>query len=291
MDFFARTTRTSLLLFLLFFASLQAYSQDMTPYVIYNAKGKKVSYKKMLKQLEKQDVIFFGEQHNNPIAHWLQYEVTRALHTKRNLVLGAEMIEADNQEQLDDYLKGAIDQKAFDTLARLWKNHATDYAPLVDFAKKNQLNFVATNIPRRYASQVYQKGFEALDELSRMEKSWIAPLPISFDPNLPRYVNVLNMMGDHGTPNLVKSQASKDATMAHFIAKNHPKGELFIHYNGAYHSDFFEGILWYLNKLNPENKVITISTVEQADISKLSKDHLDQADFIICVDSHMTKTY
>lgn len=291
MDIVPRTTRTSLLLFLLFFASLQAFSQDMTPYVIYNAKGKKVSYKKMLKQLEKQDVIFFGEQHNNPIAHWLQYEVTRALHAKRKLVLGAEMIEADNQEQLDDYLKGAIDQKAFDTLARLWNNHATDYAPLVDFAKDNQLNFVATNIPRRYANQVYQGGFETLGQLSSEEKSWIAPLPISFDANLPRYVNILSMMGDHGTPNLVKSQASKDATMAHFIAENHSEGELFIHYNGAYHSDFFEGILWYLNKLNPENKIITISTVEQADISKLSKDHWGQADFIICVDSHMTKTY
>ncbi|MFY0591143.1 MAG: ChaN family lipoprotein [Roseivirga sp.] len=291
MDTVIRTARISLLLFFIFCSSLQGFAQDMTPYIIYNAKGKKVSYKKMLKQLEKQDVIFFGEQHNNPIAHWLQFEVTRALHTKRKLVLGAEMIEADNQDELDEYLKGAIDQKAFDTLARLWKNHPTDYAPLVDFAKNNQLKFVATNIPRRYANQVYQKGFETLDGLTEEEKSWIAPLPIAFDASLPRYVNILSMMGDHGTPNLVKSQASKDATMAHFIAENHPKGELFIHYNGAYHSDFFEGIVWYLNRLNPDNKIITISTVEQDDISKLSKDHFGQADFIICVDSHMTKTY
>jgi uncharacterized iron-regulated protein len=33
--------------------------------------------------------------------------------------LGAEMIEADNQHELDRYLKGEIDQKAFDTLAPL----------------------------------------------------------------------------------------------------------------------------------------------------------------------------
>lgn len=245
----------------------------------------------MLKQLEKPDVIFFGEQHNNPIAHWLQYEVTTALHEKRELVLGAEMIEADNQGELRGYLKGEIDAKGLDTLARLWKNHATDYAPLVNFAKDNNLDFVGTNIPRRYANLVYQKGFEALDNLSAEEKSWIAPSPIVFDPNLPRYVNILSMMGDHGTPNLVKSQASKDATMAYFINENHPAGKLFIHYNGAYHSDYHEGILWYLEKLNPSAKVLTISTVEQDDVSKLSKEHFGIADFIICVDSNMTKTY
>ncbi|OEK01818.1 iron-regulated protein [Roseivirga sp. 4D4] len=274
---------------LLFTAPILA--QQNGPYVIYNAKGKKVSYKKMLKQLEKPDVIFFGEQHNNPIAHWLQFEVTAALHKKRDLVLGAEMIEADNQDELRSYLKGKIDAKGLDTLARLWKNHQTDYAPLVNFAKENNLDFVGTNIPRRYANMVYQKGFEVLEGLTDEEKSWIAPLPIAFDPDLPRYVNILSMMGDHGTPNLVKSQASKDATMAHFIYENHPSGKLFIHYNGAYHSDYYEGILWYLNRLNPSIKVQTISTVEQDDITKLSADHIGKADFIICVDANMTKTY
>ena len=210
---------------------------------------------------------------------------------KRELVLGAEMIEADNQDELRSYLKGEIDAKGLDTLARLWKNHATDYAPLVNFAKDKNLDFVGTNIPRKYANLVYQKGFEVLEPLSDEEKSWIAPTPIAFDPNLPRYVNILSMMGDHGTPNLVKSQASKDATMAYFINKFHPEGKLFIHYNGAYHSDYHEGILWYLNKLNPSAKVLTISTVEQDDISKLSADHIGKADFIICVDANMTKTY
>ncbi len=275
---------------LLFFTAT-SFAQQYGPYVIYNAKGKKVSYKKMLKQLAKPDVIFFGEQHNNPIAHWLQYEVTAELNDKRALVLGAEMIEADNQDELRSYLAGEIDSKALDTLARLWKNHATDYAPLVDFAKANDLVFVGTNIPRKYANLVYQNGFEALESLSAEEKSWIAPLPIAFDPNLPRYVNILSMMGDHGTPNLVKSQASKDATMAYFIHENHPAGSLFIHFNGAYHSDYHEGILWYLKRLNPSVKILTVSTVEQADITKLSEDHIGKADFIICVDSNMTKTY
>jgi uncharacterized iron-regulated protein len=48
------------------------------------------------------------------------------------------MIETDNQQALNQYLAGKIDQKALDSLARLWSNYKTDYKPLVDFAKDNQ---------------------------------------------------------------------------------------------------------------------------------------------------------
>ncbi|MEM9685606.1 MAG: ChaN family lipoprotein, partial [Bacteroidota bacterium] len=275
---------------MLMITSVSVFGQKKA-FVIYNAKGKKVSYNKMIKVLEQKDLILFGEFHNNPISHWLQFEVTAQLHTSRDLILGAEMIEADNQDELDDYLKGKIDGKALDSLARLWRNYKTDYAPLVDFAKEKQLPFIATNIPRRYARLVHRKGFEALDSLSIEEKSWIAPLPIPFDSELPRYKNILSMMGDHGTPQVVKAQASKDATMAHFILENYKEGHLFIHYNGAYHSDYYEGILWYVKQQKNDINYATISTVSQDNIDKLQKEHYKKADFIICVDSDMTKTY
>lgn len=261
------------------------------PYVIYNSKGKKVSYKKMKKLLQKMDIVLFGEHHNNPIAHWLQYELTSDLNETRKLILGAEMFEADNQIPLSDYINKSITQKQLDSLARLWPNYKTDYAPLVNFAKENELPFVATNIPRRYANLVYRKGFDTLNSLSEKEKEWIAPLPIPFDPELPTYKKILEEMGDHGTPELVKAQAMKDATMAHFILRNYKNGSLFLHYNGAYHSDHYEGILWYLKRENNQLKYATISTVSQENVQKLSKVNYDKADFIICVDNNMTKTY
>src|SRR5690606_42017558 len=119
--------------------------------------------------------------HDNPISHWLQLALTKDLYKTKSLVLGAEMIERDNQLQLNQYLSGEINQKGLDTLARLWKNHKTDYKPLVDFAKENKLHFVATNIPRRYASMVYRGGFEVLDTLSVNQKEWMAPLPIKYE--------------------------------------------------------------------------------------------------------------
>lgn len=260
-------------------------------YTLYNAKGKKVSYKKMLKELSKKDVVLFGEFHNNPISHWLQYEVTSDLNKARDLVLGAEMLEADNQSVLNKYLDGSITYEELDSLARLWPNHKTDYAPLVDYAKNNQLPFVATNIPRRYANTVFKSGFQALDTLSMTEKAWIAPLPIAFDSTLASYENILLMMGEHGTPDLVKAQAIKDATMAHFILKNLRKNHLFIHYNGTYHSDHYEGILWYLKRERPNLNYGTITTVYQDNPNKLLSENEKIADFIICVDVDMTKTY
>ncbi len=279
------------LLLLACIASMATMAQDKPAYVMYNSKGKKVSYKKMIKVLKGADVLLFGEYHNNPISHWLQLEVTKDLDQSRDLVLGAEMIEADNQDELDQYLKGEIDAKAFDTLARLWPNYYTDYAPLVDYAKDNKLQFVAANVPRRYASMVYHGGFDTLNTLSDEEKSWIAPLPIPYDKNLPGYVKMIEMMGGHGGDNLPKAQAIKDATMAHFILKYFKAGQLFIHYNGTYHSDDYEGIQWYLKKQNPELNCKTISTVSQANVKQLAKENKGKADFILCVDENMTGTH
>lgn len=268
-----------------------ASAQPKTAYVLYDGEGRKVSFEKMINTLKGKDIVLFGEYHNNPIAHWLQLETVKDLHPLRPLALGAEMFEADNQEALNRYLEGQIDQKGFDTLARLWKNYPTDYAPLVNFAKDNKLPFTATNIPRKYAGLVARGGFEALDTLSDREKQWLAPLPMAYDANLPGYIAMLEMMDGHGGENFPKAQASKDATMAHLILKNYRQGLLFIHFNGAYHSDNYEGILWYLRLQQPGLKYATISTVTQADNRKLAAEHKNRADFIICVDEDMTTTY
>ncbi len=265
-------------------------AQDKQPYQFYTKEGKKTTYEKLLKAAGQTEVLFFGEHHDNSLNHWLQLELTKDLAENKKLVLGAEMIEADNQKQLDHYLNGEIDQKAFDTLARLWPNHATDYKPLVDFAKEKGIRFVATNVPRRYANKVYKGGFEALNELTAEERSWVAPLPIEYDKNLPGYVKMMEMMGGHGGDNLPKAQAIKDATMGYFIAQNLVPGTVFIHYNGTYHSDGFEGINWYLKRLKPGVKILTIAAVSQKDISKLEDEYLDTADFILVIDEDMTRT-
>lgn len=266
-------------------------AQEKKAYQLFDKKGKRVCYDKLIKASIKAEVVLFGEYHNNPIAHWLELELTKDIAQKRSVVLGAEMFEADNQKQVDAYLNGEINQKQLDTTARLWPNYKTDYKPLIDFAKENRLPFVATNIPRRFASIVSKKGFEGLDNLTAEEKLWMVPLPIAFDASLPGYVNMMKMMGDHASPNMPKAQAVKDATMAYFITKNAKPDSVFIHYNGSYHSDNFEGIYWYLKKAVPNLKIITIATVEQSDLKKIVAENYNKADYILVIDEDVTKTY
>ncbi len=271
--------------------SSPTFSQNKSPYQVFDKNGKKLSYQKILKATEKAELVLFGEHHDNSVVHWLQLELTKDLAEKTPLVLGAEMIEADNQKQLDQYLNDEINQKQFDTTARLWHNHKTDYKPLVDFAKARKFPFIATNVPRRYASIVFKKDFEGLNDLSDEEKNWIAPLPIPFDINLPGYQKMLGMMGGHGGEKMPKAQALKDATMAHFIVQNLKSGTVFVHYNGTYHSDFFEGINWYVNQYRKNTKIVTIATVEQKELSRLEQEHYNKADFILVIDEDVTKTY
>ncbi len=274
-----------------------AFRSDKPAYLLFNQKAKKVKYQRLLKEAAKADVVFFGELHNNPISHWLQYELSRDLHTanKGHIIMGAEMFEADNQEALNQYLADEINQDSLKKSARLWPNYKTDIEPLVNFAKENHLPFIATNIPRRYASMVFRQGFVVLDSLSTKEKSWIAPLPIDYDANLPGYQNMLKMMdGSNHTQsaeNFPKAQAVKDATMAWFIHQHFKSGKIFIHYNGAYHSDNFEGILWYLHRLNPDLKILTISTVETEQPIQIPEEKHGVANFIIAVPKEMTKTH
>ncbi len=262
-------------------------------YQIYNKDGKKITYKKMLSKIEDADVVLFGENHNDPISHWLQLELTKSLYEKYedNLMLGAEMLESDNQVQLNEYLLGFIREKDFEKESKIWPNHKTDYRPLVSFAKDNSLHFVATNIPRRFANIVYRFGIDTLNFLPDASKQFIAPLPMAYDTSLQCYKEISEMAGGHGGENLPKSQAIKDATMAHFIHANMKENTRFLHFNGSYHSRYYESIMWYLLRLNPSLTIQTIEVVEQADISEFNKELKTNADFFIVVDEDMCKTH
>lgn len=264
---------------------------DPRAYRIFNHKGRIADYEDILKKAQEADIVFFGELHNNPIAHWLQLELTRDLFGQvgEKLILGGEMFETDNQVLINEYLLGFISEKNFESEMRLWGNYKTDYKPLMEFAKESELPFVATNIPRRYAAMVAREGLTALNNLPSYSKIYIAPLPIMEDTDLYCYKQMLDMSG--GDAKFPQAQMIKDATMANSIFKNWTAGNVFLHYNGAFHSDFREGIVWYLRKLNPDLNILTITTVEQDRVEKLSPDSYRKGDFIICVPERMTKTH
>ena len=279
---------TLVILFCLHFSE----AQKTQAYQIYTSGGKKTTYEKMAKKTKLADFVFFGEYHDNPIDHWLQYELLVDLHSEHgdSLVLAFEMFEQDQQEILTSYVSGNLETKAFEDSIRLWPNYKTDYKPLVEYTRANKLKAIASNTPRRYASILFKQGMEALDSLPSSEKQWIVPLDFKIDTTLSQYAQLAEM-SMHGMGDFVQAQAIKDATMAHFSLANMEDGDMLYHVNGAYHSDYHQSIIWYVRQVKTNANIVSISTVSQDDVSKLAEDNMDRADFIICVNSNMTSTH
>ena len=268
-------------------------AQQKKPFVIYNQNGKKVSYADLLSSTSGSDVVLFGEAHNSAMIHWLEYELIADLFVRENnLGIAMEMLSGDQQVSINNYLDDNINLNQLQNEIDLWPNFRTDYLQILNFAKENELMLIGSNAPQQIARNVYKKGgFAYLDELDEKELAFLPPRPIPFDPELPAYKRMKKMMGTHGGNDIVKAQALKDATMAHHLVDMAKEKDLVVHLNGKYHSDDHEGIFWYLEKYRPELKVQTVSMVNQADIFSLQEEHQDKADFIICIDKKMTKTY
>ena len=138
-------TLTLLLTGLLF--TLSASAQKTTEPVAYrlvDSVGRPVTFDKLITRAAGADVVFFGELHNNPISHWMQLRVLEALQQRKgkNLTLGLEMLEADIQLILDEYLAKTHQPKSYGDEARLWPNYETDYDPVVYFAKDHGLRVI-----------------------------------------------------------------------------------------------------------------------------------------------------
>jgi uncharacterized iron-regulated protein len=279
-------------LFTLVFFTHFLWSQNEKAFVIYDKNGKKTTYAKMAKAALGKQVVLFGEFHDNSIAHWLEFELSKELHKKHgeNFVLSFEMFEQDQQHLLTQFINQKIDEKTFKDSMRLWPNYYTDYHPIVSYARENGIPCLAANIERKYASLLFKKGRAALDTLSELKKSQMAPIDFPVDTTLSQYIEV-KKMGGHRGANMLEAQAIKDATMAKFILASLNENIHILHINGAFHSDYYQGILWYLLRENRNLTYLTISTVTQKNIHKMDKEHLGKADFIICVPETMTRTH
>ena len=93
----------------------------------------------LAKRLQKYDVVFFGEFHDQSEIHQYELELLKAMYKAKGakLALSMEMFEADNQSKLNYFLADTLSEEDFLAASRPWPNYSTDYAPLVNFAKEN----------------------------------------------------------------------------------------------------------------------------------------------------------
>lgn len=277
---------------------LLAISQaDMAKhYKVYNtAKKAPATIDDVIADMAKNDVLFFGEEHNDSTGHFLEAMIFEKLAVKytAKTALSMEMFQTDCQTVLNEYLSGLIREKNLITEGRAWNNYK-DYRPMVETAKEQRLPVIAANAPTRYTNMVTRAGLPELQKLDATAKNWLPPLPI--DTATGRYYDKFGeIMGGHAGPmKIYQSQNLWDATMGYKIArfyKAHKDWKVF-QVNGGFHSEEKLGTVAQLKKYAPGIRVINIQayaddSFENPDWSKFEQ----LGDYIILTDPKLPKTF
>lgn len=282
-----------------FYASAQI---SVSNYRVYDAKGNDADLRQIIAAAEKSDVVFLGENHDDAVAHYLQAEIFKNIFENyaknRKVALSLEMFERDVQIVVDEYLSDLITEKKFLDDSRPWKNYKTDYRPLVEFARQNNLAVIAANAPRRYVNMVSRNGRDSLNELSLDAKRWLAPLPYaSPSADYSKKFNALmgNIKSEANAPSkILEAQTLWDATMAFSIAEylKKEKNALVVHLNGSFHTENHLGTAEQLLRFQPKAKVLVVTMRYEDDFTKFDKaKHANLGDFVILTDAKIPRSY
>ena len=249
--------------------------------VVESATGQAVPFSAVIARALASDVVFFGEQHDDPETHFLEFALLEGLGQRTNdIVLSLEMFERDVQPELDRFLAGAQSESTFLAKSRPWPRYATDYRPMVQLARARGWKVVAANIPRPMASAISRKGMAALDTLTTLERTYASAAMIC-TPNTPyftRFSAAMGGMGGHGPGSgtadaaaaqaqlvrVYEAQCAKDETMAESIARalTSSRGRgVVLHVNGAFHSDFGQGTAERVRRREPGVRTVVITAV------------------------------
>ena len=281
-------------------------------YKIYSAKlNKEVSLNDVVEDMKNYNVLFFGEEHNDSVGHYLESTLFDMLYKKygNSMALSMEMFDRDVQPVMNEYLGGFIREKNFSKDARVWNNYR-DYKPMVELAKANKLDVICANAPSRYTNLAGRKGQKALMDLPAASKKYFAPLP--YDTATGKYYEKLLEMSGHGLSkndtskakmppmggmgsfNLIVAQSLWDATMAYSISEyiKVNKTKKVMQVNGRFHSDEGFAAAAQLKKYNPNIKELILSSGSDNSFPNIDWSKQKQlGDYIIITDPAVPKTF
>ena len=270
-----------------------------TPHRVYKSDKKRFTdFESMLADAARENIIFLGEQHDDPGTHRLERAALEGIGRRHaKVVLSLEMFERDVQGRLDDYIAGKIDEAEFLKTSRPWPKYVTDYRPLVEFAKAKGWPVVASNVPRRLAALVGRKGLVAVDSLSSTDRGFIAAeLKCPRDKYYDRFRESMGDMSGHGQTKISADSAAamvgrfydaqcvKDETMAEAIASARAKypDAVIVHVTGAFHSAFGQGTVSRVERRLPGLQIGLVSFFPVEDLDAADgKKNRKEANYLV----------
>jgi uncharacterized iron-regulated protein len=274
---------------------VKAQSHWYDHYKIYSSQTRQViSVDQLVASLGDADVIFFGEEHNDSIAHRLQDTIYRSLLAHyTSVTLSLEMFERDCQQVLDEYLQNFITDERLVKEGRAWSNYK-DYRPMVNAAKQWQQPVIAANAPRRYVNMISRLGLQSLNNLPKQSMRNFARLPLD-TLNQAYFEKFSGVMGGHSiNRNVYYAQTLWDATMAESIYRywKKNKGKKIFHLNGRFHTDYRLGTFTQLARRNARLNIRNISCFAADDFSSPDwGQYASLGDFVIVTDPAVAKSF
>lgn len=258
------------------------------PERVFDTRRKAFSdFEVMLADLTRADAVFVGEQHDDPNTHRLELAIVEGL-TRRGVpvVVAMEMFERDVQPVIERYAAGSITEEQFLKESRPWPSYATDYRPIIEFARAHKLPIVASNVPRRIAADVGKTGMSVMDNLGA--DRGLAAKELNCPASGSYFDRFVAAMGAHqgATPNFYYAQCLKDETMGEAVADAFQKAAgrvTIVHINGAFHSDFGEGSAESARRRMPGRRIAVVSMlpVDDIDADKPDDNDLKRADYLV----------
>jgi uncharacterized iron-regulated protein len=264
--------------------------RDLGVRVHDSAANRTIPFGDMVRAAAHADIVFFGEEHDDPETHFAEFALLEGIgRMRRHVIVSLEMFERDVQPMLDDYLAGRMSEADFLAKSRPWDRYATDYRPLVLLARARGWQVVAANVPRPIASAVGRKGLAALDSLPPTSRMLAA-----LDNSCPRdryYELFADQMKGHTMPDtgmvgrFYAAQCVKDETMAESIVRAFARsddGTIIVHFDGSFHSDYGLGTVARMSARAPRATRVIITAVPVADPhSANTAEFAKRADYVI----------
>jgi uncharacterized iron-regulated protein len=279
-------------------------------YAVFRSDGTPSSLAEVVAAADTLDVVFFGEQHDDPVTHGVQAlllgQLYRTYHRipdgpsihpgapgvetpsvggDRTVVLSLEMFERDVQPVVDEYLADLITESHFLASARPWEDYETRYRPMVEFARAHGLDIVAANAPRRYVNRASRLGRDSLAALPSTARAWLPPLPYP-DGSTAYRAEWDTLMGPaaahmQGTP--FDAQTLWDASMGQMVARAVDRNEaaLVLHLAGSFHVANFTGTPEALQHYRPGTRALVLVAEPAEDRDGLTAEQEGLGDFVI----------
>jgi uncharacterized iron-regulated protein len=135
------------------------------------------SHPAILKQLFQAQVVYLGETHDHLPDHQAQLDILRQLQAHQpNLAIALEMFQKPFQSSIDQYLNDTITETKLleqTEYPQRWGFNWDFYAPILRFAKANQIPVLAINTPSEVTRKVARTGLESL---TSEDFKWIPPI-------------------------------------------------------------------------------------------------------------------